>query len=100
MRATRHNKSGVGVEPNFVAFLRYELLKREWSQNKLSRKAGLSRGEISRIVNGKKPSFKVCAAIADALDLTHSHVLAKAGLMSESRNSADYSPRINAGGSG
>lgn len=65
---------------SFHEWLNEQIANRDWSQNKLSVKAGLSRGEISRIMNGKTPSFKVCTALAGALDISVDLVLKEAGL--------------------
>ncbi|GEM_PF-3027883 len=68
---------------SFHEWLNEQIANRDWSQNKLSVKAGLSRGEISRIMNGKTPSFKVCTAIAGALDISVDLVLKESGLQSK-----------------
>ena len=42
--------------------------------------AHLSNAEISRVMNGKQPSFNVCKKIAYALDFSLNFVLREAGL--------------------
>lgn len=65
---------------DFAEWLNGELRSREWSQNRLAREAGLSNGEVSRVMNGKQASFNVCKQITYALDLSLDFVLREAGL--------------------
>ncbi len=48
-------------------WLAEQLVERDWSQNRLGKEAGLSSSEMSRIMNGKRPSVEVALAIARAL---------------------------------
>ncbi len=79
-KATITNKKSETQPPDFAKWLNGEMRSREWSQNRLAREAGLSRGEISRVMNGKQPSFNVCKKIAHALDFSLDFVLREAGL--------------------
>ena len=63
---------------SFTEFLRDELLKREWSQNRMAKEAGLSNAEISRLINGKQPSYLVCQRIAQAFNVSVDFVLTQA----------------------
>lgn len=65
---------------SFAEWLAEQIQEREWSQNRLGVEAHLSNAEISRVMNGKKPSYVVCKAIADALNLSIDLVLKEAGL--------------------
>lgn len=59
-----------------------ELDKRGWQPADLARKAGLSTGSLSNILNGnRKPGPSVCVAIAQALDEPPELVFRKARLL-------------------
>jgi transcriptional regulator with XRE-family HTH domain len=50
-----------------------------WSQNQLARQAGLTKSQISRIVNGKSPSIQEAKSIAHALHVPAESVFRLAG---------------------
>ena len=63
----------------FQDWLAEKMADKDWSQNQLGDKAGLSKSEVSRIMNGKQPSLSACKAIASALSLPADVVLREAG---------------------
>jgi transcriptional regulator with XRE-family HTH domain len=67
---------------DFVDWLNEELNERGWGQNELARRAGVSGGSISHIVNRRKnPGFDVCVGIAEAFSMPPEAVLRRAGWM-------------------
>ena len=65
----------------FVAWLESELEQRRWSYNQLARRAGLSHSMLSRVRAGSPPSWRICHAVATALDLPPEQVFRQAGLL-------------------
>ena len=63
----------------FIEWLNEELRKRNWSQNELAHKSGLTSGMISRVLSGQRPGLEVCKAIATALGCPEHFVLIQAG---------------------
>lgn len=70
----------------FQEWLAEKLADKDWSQNYLGEQAGLSKSEVSRIMNGKQPSLIACKAIASALSLPADVVLREAGHISKPPN--------------
>ena len=67
--------------PDFAEWLKEEISKPNWTQNDLGRKAHLSKSEVSRILNGKKPSVNACKAIALAMGVPLDMILIHAGIL-------------------
>jgi transcriptional regulator with XRE-family HTH domain len=66
----------------FTEWLNEELQKRDWSYNELARRAGLSSGGISLVMNeARKPGPELCLAIARALNKDPVTVFRLAGLL-------------------
>ncbi len=79
----------------FTAWLREELEKREWSQNELARRAGLTSASVSYVLNelrGPGPEF--CQAIAQALRLPEEFVFRQAGLLAPVPPDAQVGPLV------
>lgn len=56
--------------------------KRGWSQNETARRAGMSSGFISIVLNEKQePKWEFCYGIAQAFGMAPEHVFRKAGLL-------------------
>ena len=60
-------------------WLNEQLVARDWSQNRLGKEAGVSSGEMSRIMNGKLPGVEVALALARALRVPTETILRLAG---------------------
>ena len=71
------------VDTEFGKWLLNELDKRGWSQNELGRRAGLTSGTISNVINGvRTPATDTLKAIASALKLPKETVFREAGILS------------------
>lgn len=69
---------------NFSDWLLNELEKRNWSQSDLVKKAGISRGTLSNIINGTRGvGEKSLIAIARAFSISPITVFRRAGLLPE-----------------
>jgi transcriptional regulator with XRE-family HTH domain len=63
---------------------------RQWSQNHLARKSGLSAGGLSMILSGKvEPKAESLANIAKALDIDSKEILKVAGLIEKEDHTYD-----------
>jgi transcriptional regulator with XRE-family HTH domain len=60
-------------------FITTQLNDRDWSQNKLAKQAHLSSSQISRIMNGNRPSPEVAMALGEALGVSAEHILKLSG---------------------
>ena len=67
----------------FLAWLDAELSRRGWNDFQLSRHAGISHSALSRARRGALPSWEVCGALAQALNVPAELVFRKAGLLPE-----------------
>lgn len=66
----------------FTVWIVEELNKRDWNPADLAKKARMSTGALSNIMNGKrKPGPEICRAIASALSEPPEHVFRMAGLL-------------------
>lgn len=63
----------------FLAWLNQQMEERGWKQNEFARHAGLSKSQMSRVMNGWKPTLEVCKGIASALSISPDVVLRFAG---------------------
>ena len=79
------------MNDNFSDWLNLEIDRREMSQAKLAKSAGISRTSISDILSGKqRAGFDVCVAISRALHIAPENVLRAAGLLPPvSENTSD-----------
>lgn len=50
----------------FIDWLNQEMRARNWSIRNTARMAEISHGSLSNIINGAKPSFETCLALAEA----------------------------------
>jgi transcriptional regulator with XRE-family HTH domain len=68
----------------FADWLREELKKRDWSQADLSKKAGISPSQVTRVLSGERGiGEESLNAIARALNISPITVFRKAGLLPE-----------------
>ena len=67
------------MPPKLAEWLTAQLVERNWSQNELARRAKISKGMVSGVLNGKQPGVKVCGALAFALGVHVDIVLEMAG---------------------
>lgn len=59
------------------------LIDRDWSQAELSRRAGVSRSTISKIMSGERgPGSEFCQSVAQAFNMPEEEVFRIAGLLS------------------
>lgn len=66
---------------DFGDWLQKQLIDRGWNQSELSRRSGITTGQISRLINGsRKPGIDNLQAIANALGLPASIAFAAAGI--------------------
>lgn len=66
----------------FTVWILEELNKKDWKPADLAKKARMSTGALSNIMNGnRKPGPEICRAIAQALDQPPEHVFRLAGLL-------------------
>jgi transcriptional regulator with XRE-family HTH domain len=56
-----------------------QLNDRDWSQNRLARASHLSRSQVSRVMNGQRPSPEIARAIGDALGVSGEFILKLSG---------------------
>ena len=79
----------------FAEWLQQELDKRNWDQAEFSRRSGVTRGQISRIIAGIRGAGPdVCIAIARGLNLPREEVFkARGWLLSEPEN--PFGPEID-----
>lgn len=74
----------------FSDWLSKELKKREWNQSDLARRAGVTRGGISNLLNNvRNPGPEILEGIAKALDYPPTVVFRKAGLLPKEE---EYNP--------
>ncbi len=67
---------------DFSTWLDNELLKRNWSQSELARRAGVTRSGINGVIIGSRnPGTDLCEAIARALRLPPEEVFRAAGIL-------------------
>lgn len=72
----------ITIMSDFVPWLNDQLNERGWSYNELARRADVSGGSISHIMNQRKnPGYDVCVGIARALEIPPENVLRRAGLL-------------------
>lgn len=70
----------------FGDWLTAELDKRGWTQADLVRESGLSRAQVSMVVNGgRKPGKHFCRSVARALSLPEEAVFRRAGMLPPSQ---------------
>lgn len=67
------------MSEKLVDWIREQLNERDWSQNKLAKEAGLTSSQISRIMNGQRPSPEIARDLAKALNVSADFVLEMAG---------------------
>ena len=67
------------ADPILINWLTAQLSDRNWSQNELARRAGISKGVISEVMNGRRPGIEACKAIAHALGIAAEIILVLAG---------------------
>lgn len=76
------------MESDFFTWIAEETDKRDWSNNELGRRAGLSSGTISLVLSGQRNvTEKFCIAIAKAFGEKPQDVLRLAGLLPPSAGS-------------
>lgn len=63
----------------FVAWMRRELQRREWTQADLSRKLNVPSGSVSRWMHGQRPQPYYCDLLADVFGADVDEVLTLAG---------------------
>ena len=67
---------------NFTEWLREKLQSRDWSQNELARRAGLTSAALSMIMSKQRGAGPdVCRGLARALHLPPEEVFRRAGLL-------------------
>lgn len=74
------------VPQPFIDWLHAELDKRGWSYREAARRAGLSHGSLSQVVNGRQPGFTVCLALSKIFDYPLDQVLWMAGFIEQPQN--------------
>jgi transcriptional regulator with XRE-family HTH domain len=65
----------------FITWLDEILVARNWSDNQLAKKAGISHSVISKARSGILPKWGACESIAHALDISPVIIFRKAGLL-------------------
>jgi transcriptional regulator with XRE-family HTH domain len=69
------------MEQDFPAWLAGELKLRGWSQRELARRAGFSQTTVSNVLAAiRKPTFRFCKQVAQALEMPADTLLILAGL--------------------
>ena len=68
-----------------IDWINEKLNDKNWSQNELARKAGVTSGVISLVMTGTRPGIKVCKAIANAFGVSEETVLKLAGHLEKER---------------
>ncbi len=66
-------------EELLVEWITTQLNDRDWSQNKLAREAKLSPSQVSRVMNGQRPSPEIARAIGGALGVPAEYILKLSG---------------------
>jgi transcriptional regulator with XRE-family HTH domain len=75
-----YNVSGTPMPAEqLVDWITTQLNDRDWSQNKLARAAHLSPSQVSRVMNGQRPSPEIARAIGDALGVSGEFILKLSG---------------------
>lgn len=81
---------------NFSKWLQHQLDLREWSQADLSRKSGVSTGQIARLMTGERGiGEQSVIAIAKALKIPPVHVLEAAGILPANKDSDPWVEKMN-----
>ena len=82
------------VNKRFSEWLQEELASRGWSAADLARRARLTTGAISHVINGsRRPGPDFCRAVARALGYPQELVFRKAGLIDDPPP-PDYDPNL------
>src|SRR5688572_3256147 len=63
----------------FIDWLNQQMKSRNWSVRETAKKAGISHTPISHAINGERPSYKTCIALADAFKTPRETVVRLAG---------------------
>ncbi len=72
----------VSVADTFAQWLQGEMVAREWSQAELARRANITKGAISHVLNEtRRPGEALCKAIAQALEYPPEVIFRAAGLL-------------------
>lgn len=69
----------INMNNEFINWINRELEERGWSQQELSRRAGLSQSAISMVLNGREPGWDFCEKIAGPLGKSTRAVMELAG---------------------
>lgn len=72
-------KESASSTTDLVTYINDQLQQRDWSQNRLAREAKLSPSQVSRVMNGVRPSPEIAGALGKALGLSAESVLKLAG---------------------
>jgi transcriptional regulator with XRE-family HTH domain len=67
------------MSEQLIDWITTQLNERDWSQNKLARASQLSRSQVSRVMNGQRPSPEIANAIGDALGVSGEFILKLSG---------------------
>lgn len=79
----------------FSSWLVSEIEKRSWTQNELARRAGISHGTVSNILNGNKGvGENSLNAIAQALGIPPAVVFRRAGLLPKESPMTEQKERL------
>ena len=80
----------------FGEWLNEQILARNWTQAELSRRSGISRGTINKIIERevKRPFLSTCKKIARALGLPEAVVLKRAGWDFAQTSEEELSPEV------
>lgn len=80
---------------DFAEWLEAELNKRDWTRADLARRAGISKPQISRIMNREQsPGHSTCTGIAAALGLPPETVYRAAGLLAPVSERTDLTDKL------
>lgn len=78
------------VENNLATWIIEELERRDWSQRKLAKEAGLSHTQVSNVLAGNRNvTFEFCQAVATAFGESTENVMRVAGLLPPLPSSGD-----------
>ena len=75
-------------------WINQKLQERGWSQNQLAREAGLTKSQVSRIVNEKTPSNHEAHSLGRALNVPPETIMRLAGQLPPSPNHNDKSDEM------
>jgi transcriptional regulator with XRE-family HTH domain len=81
---------------DFPTWLLLEMQKRNWNQSDLSRKSGVSSGQISRLLSGNRnPTHESLISFAKAFNLPEENVFRAAGFIKKQSSQNNLTAELN-----